>query len=211
MNKVYDSHGATWYEVISRLFAREAVCEAVATQICCNARPERIWNRLLFYEDVPGPPPILLRALLPHPVRTEGIKNRVGSSVHCVYRGGDLVKRITRVEPEHLLQFEVIEQRLGIESCILTLDGSYEIHACGSATEVTVITNYQAYLRPRSLWRPLEAFLVRQLHRHILRAVRLAVLPRDPFMRPSVAKSLPSKYVPRGDLACTTSQSRSRR
>lgn len=211
LNKICSKYGATWYGVISRLLARKAVSETVATQICINGRPEQVWNHLLFYEEVPGRPPFLLRALLPHPVRTEGVKNRVGSSVRCVYRGGDLVKRITRVEPEHLLQFEVVEQRLGIESCVLTLGGSYLIHACGAATEVTVITNYYAYLRPRSLWRPLEAFLVRQLHRHILGAVPLAVLPRDPFMRLFVAEFLPSKYVPTGDLACTASQSCSRR
>jgi hypothetical protein len=206
-----DKHTATWYGVINPLFARKAVSETVATQICFNGRPEQVWNHLLFYEEVPGPPPLLLRALLPHPVRTEGVKDRVGSSVRCVYRAGDLVKRITKVEPPHLLQFEVIEQRLGIENCILTLGGSYEIHVCGPATKVTVITNYQAYLRPRYLLRPLEAFFVSQLHRHILRAVRIAVPPTDPFMQPFVAESLPSKFIPPGDLACTASQSRSRR
>jgi hypothetical protein len=211
MTGIRDKYAATWYGVISPRFARKAVSETVATQICFNGRPEQVWNHLLFYEEVPGPPPLLLRALLPHPVRTEGVKNRVGSSVRCVYRVGDLVKRITKVEPPHLLQFEVIEQRLGIESCILTFGGSYEIHTCGPAITVTVITNYQAYLRPRYLWRPLEVFFVHQLHRHILRAIRLAVPPTDPFMRPFVAKSLPSKYIPPGDLACTASQSRSRR
>ncbi len=211
MIKIYDKCAAAWYRVISRLFARKAVGETVPTQLCFDGRPEQVWNHLLFYEEVPGPPPLLLRALLPNPVRTEGVKNRVGSSVRCVYRGGDLVKRITRVEPPHLLEFEVIEQHLGIESCILTLGGSYEIRACGPATKVTVITNYQAYLRPRYLWRPFEAFFVRQLHRHILRALRLAVPPTDPLMRPFVAESRPSKYIPSGDLACRASQSRSRR
>ncbi len=211
MIKICDKCAATWYGAISPLFARKAVSETVATQICFNGRPEHVWNHLLFYEEVPGPPPLLLRALLPHPVRTEGVKNRVGSSVRCVYRGGDLVKRITKVEPAHLLQFEVIEQHLGIESCILTLGGSYEIDVCGPETEVTAITNYLAYLQPRRLWRPLEAFLARQLHRHILRAVRLGVLSGDPLRRPFVAESLSSKYVPSGDLGCTPPQSSSRR
>ena len=181
---------------MSWLFARKAVSEAVATRIRFNASPEAVWNHIMLYEEVPGRPPFLLRALLPHPVRTEGDKTRVGATVRCVYEGGDLVKRITTVEPPRFLEFEVVEQRLGIEDCILTLGGSYEIYTCGDATDVMLITNYQAYLRPRYLWRPLEASWYDQLHGHILRGVCAEVLPRNPVVRPFVAESLPSRNRP---------------
>ena len=114
----------------------------------------------MFYEEVPGRPALLLRTLLPYPVRTDGNKTSVGAMVYCVYRGGDLAKRITTVEPSRLLQFEVIDQRLGIESCILTRGGSYRSLRCGAQSDVPLITNYHAYLRPRCLWRPFEALLV---------------------------------------------------
>jgi hypothetical protein len=127
---------------------------------------------------------------LPHPLRTEGDKTRAGATVRCTYQGGDLVKRITAVEPPRVLQFEVIEQSLGIEDCILTVGGSYEIHMCGDATGLVLITNYQAYLRPRYLWRPFEALLVRQLHGHILCGLFAALRQRDPAMCPEVAESL---------------------
>lgn len=204
-------HAAGWYRLVSWLFARKAVREAVATRVHFNASPEAVWNHIMFYEEVPGRPPFLLRTLLPHPVRTEGDKARVGATVRCVYRGSDLVKRITTVEPPHSLQFEVIAQRLGIERCILTLGGSYQIYACGAVTDVVLITNYQAYLHPRYLWRPLEALLVNQLHSHILRGLRAAVLPRNPAMRPAVAESLTPQCAPPGGLACPVSQSCSRR
>ncbi|MGA7916763.1 MAG: hypothetical protein WCA00_16130 [Candidatus Acidiferrales bacterium] len=203
--------GVSGYRLVSRLFARRPLKEAVATRIRLDGNPETVWNHLLFYEEVPGRPPFPLQVLLPHPVRTEGVKTRVGATVRCTYRGGHLVKRITHVEPLHLLQFDVLEQRLGIESCILTLGGSYRLSARGPMTEVTIMTNYQAYLRPRYLWRPLEAFLMHQLHSHILRGVGAMSLRQDPIMRPFVAESFPSPYVPTGDLACTASPSRSRR
>jgi hypothetical protein len=202
---------AGWYRLVSWLFARKAVSEAVATRVHFNASPEAVWNHVMFYEEVPGRPPLLLRALLPDPVRTEGDKTRVGAMVRCAYSGGDLVKRITTVEPPHSLQFEVVEQRLGIEGSILTLGGSYQIYTCGDATEVVLITNYQAYLRPRYLWRPLEALLVSQLHSHILRGVCAAVLPRNPAIRPAVAESLTARCAVPGGLACKVSQSCSRR
>jgi len=203
-------HAVGCYRLLNWLFARKAVSEAVATRVHFNASPAAIWNHIMFYEEVPGRAPLLLRVLLPRPVRTEGDKTRVGAMVRCAYMGGDLVKRITAVEPPHSLQFEVIDQRLGIESCVLTLGGSYQIHSCGDATDVVLVTNYRAYLHPRYLWRPLEALLVKQLHTHILRGVSGAVVPRNPAIRPAVAESLTPKCALPGDLACTASESCSR-
>ena len=158
------------------LLARGAVSESVATRVYFDAHPEAIWDRILFYEEVPGRAPLLLRALLPRPVRTDGDKTRVGERVRCVYSRGDLVKRITAVEPARLLQFEVVEQNLGIEDCILVQGGSYRFSPCGDGTDVVLITHYRAYLRPRRLWRALEALLVRRLHRHVLAGVGAADL-----------------------------------
>jgi hypothetical protein len=205
------NHAARWYRLVSWLFAREAVREAVATRVHLNASPEMVWNHIMLYEEVPGQPPFLLRALLPHPVRTEGDKTRVGAMVRCAYREGDLVKRIANVEPPHFLQFEVIEQRLGIEGCTLTLGGSYQIHPCEDAADVLLTTNYRAYLRPRFLWRPLEALMVGQLHIHILDGVRRAILLTNRGVPAAVAESLTPQRASPGGLACIASQSCSRR
>jgi hypothetical protein len=200
-------HGTRWWRLVSWLFATEGVNEAVATRLRFGASAEAVWKHAMFYEEVPGRPALVLRALLPCPVRTEGDKTRVGATVRCAYRGGDLAKRITTVEPPHVLRFEVVDQRLGIEGCIRALGGSYQFQSRGEATDVVLITNYHAYLRPRFLWRPLEALLVSQLHGHILRGMRAAVLPNHPAIHPAVAESLPRP----GGLACTVSQSCSRR
>lgn len=199
------------YRHVSRLFARDAVREAVATRVHFDASAEVVWNQLMFYEEVPGRAPLLLRALLPEPVRTEGNKMSVATTVRCIYKGGDLAKRITSVEAPRLLQFEITEQRLGIEDCIVTRGGSYQIYPCGGESDVVLTTNYEAYLRPRSLWRPLEALLMHQLHRHILCGVCAAVLARKAAMRQTVAESLTPQCAPPGVLACTISQSCSRR
>jgi hypothetical protein len=85
----------------------------------CQASPEAVWKRLMFFEEVPGRPPWVLRLLLPDPVRSEGEKSGIGAVVQCTYAVGDLVKRITAVDPPFHLGFEVVEQRLGIEGCVL--------------------------------------------------------------------------------------------
>jgi hypothetical protein len=201
------------YRLLSFLFARKPESEAVATQVHFDAGPETVWNRIQFYEEVPARPPLLLRTLLPQPLRTEGGKTASGAIVRCIYSAGEVVKRITAVEPPHLLQFEVIEQRLGIEACARTLGGSYQLSPCGNGTDVELVTNYRAYLRPRPLWRPLETLLVHQLHHHILRGIRAAVpVPAaSPAILPSPPESLSSQCAPPGGLACTISESRSHR
>ncbi len=202
---------AVSYRLVSRSSARKEVSEAVATRFHFNLSPEAVWKHVMLYEEVPGHPSFFLRIVLPRPVRTEGDKTRVGSTVRCVYQGGDLVKRITTVVPPHSLQFEVIEQNLGIEDCIRTRGGSYQILSCGDASDVVLITNYQAYLHPRQLWRPVEALLIRQLHRHILRGICAAVLPKNPAMSLGGAESFATPCTCPGVLPCTISQSCSRR
>ncbi len=176
--------------LVGRLFPRNPATEAVATSVHFHASPETVWQGMLSYEEVPVRPPFLLRVLLPNPVRTEGDKTSVGADVQCRYKGGDMVKRITVVEPPHLMQFEVTQQHLGIEGCVTTLGGSYELRSCGGdQTEVVLTTNYRGHLRPRYFWRPLERFLAHALHRHILDGMR-ASLPRPGLStRSAIAES----------------------
>lgn len=174
-------HAGGLPRILSRLFAREAVSEVIVTRIHLDASPETVWNRIMFYEEVPGLPPFLLRTFMPHPVRTDGEKTEIGARVQCVYKGGNLVKRITDIKPPRLIQFEVIEQCLGIEGCVIAQGGSYEILHGGDGSEVVLTTKYMAYLRPRYLWRPLEKLVAGQLHQHILNGMRscLPELPRE--------------------------------
>lgn len=163
------------YGLVGRLLAGEAVGETVATERHFDFCPEAMWESKMFYEELSGKPPLLLRALLPCPIRTEGDKTRVGAMVRCAYSTGDLFKRITAVEPPYFLQFEVTKQHLGIEGCVEAVDGSYRIRRSAGGSEVVLTTNYRAYLRPRWAWRPLERLLVGTLHGYILDGILASV------------------------------------
>jgi hypothetical protein len=139
-----------------------------------GASPEEAWERILFYEEVPGRAPFPLRWFMPSPVRTEGEKGSVGSRVRCVYSRGYLIKRITMVNRPRRIRFEVMEQFLGIEGCVVALGGSYEIEPSGEGSEFTLTTRYLARLRPRALWRPLERLVAGQLHKHVLKGMGAA-------------------------------------
>ena len=142
--------------------------DAVTTTAAFDAPPDDVWQRMMFYEEVPLRPPLLLRMFLPSPVKTQGDGKHVGTVVECTYSRGGLLKRITALDRPRLVCFEVIEQRLGVERCVTTVEGSYEFRAAGGGTEVALTTKYRGHLRPRWLWRPFERLLAHQLHRHIL-------------------------------------------
>ena len=153
--------------LVGRMFRPNLSIDVVTTTARFDAPPDDVWQRMLFYEDVPQRPSLLLRLLLPTPVRTQGSKE-VGTVVACTYSRGGLTKRITVLEPPRLVRFEVLEQHLGVERCMTTVEGSYEFRAEGPGTRVALTTQYHGHLRPRRLWRPLERLLAHQLHRHIL-------------------------------------------
>jgi polyketide cyclase/dehydrase/lipid transport protein len=157
-----------WFWRLGWLFPRNLVEDAVATSVHITASPETAWQRILLYEDVPARPPFLLRALLPRPLSSEGEKGHMGATVCCRYDNGGLVKRIKAVEAPHHMRFDVVEQRLGIEGSVTAVGGCYEIRPDGDGCEIVLTTIYLGHLRPRLLWRPLERFLARRLHRHIL-------------------------------------------
>ena len=140
--------------LVGRLFPPSEAVEAVTTSATFDASPDEVWQRMMFYEEVPHAPPLLLRMFLPSPVKTQGGTKQVGTVVECAYSRGTLLKRITVLERPRLLRFEVIEQHLGIERCMTTVEGSYELRGDDHGTEVALTTQYRGHLRPRGLWRP---------------------------------------------------------
>jgi len=145
----------------------------VLTSMTFSAPAERVWERLMFYEQIDARPPLHLRLLLPVPIRTEGAKSHVGDQALCLYRGGHLIKRVTRAERGRCYAFEVIEQQLTVGGGMRLSGGHYTLEELGpGATQVTIATRYLSPKRPRWLWGPIEAWVCHSFHRHILRAMR---------------------------------------
>ena len=166
--------------LLGRLFPPGLAIDTVTTKAAFDAPPDEVWLRMMFYEEVPHRPPLLLRMFLPSPVKTQGNGKQVGTVVECTYSRGGLMKRITVLERPRLVRFEVLEQHLGVERCMTTVEGSYEFRADGGGTEVALTTQYRGHLRPRWLWRPFERLLAHQLHRHILAGMgAVRALPDD--------------------------------
>lgn len=160
---------------IGRVFPRSTRLETVRTTYRIPASPEDVWKAMMFYEEVPGRPPLLLRSFLPAPIRTRGDKTLRGAMIECEYENGYLEKQITDVTPPSFVSFDVQVQKLGIEDAVTMGDGSYTLRPADGGTDVILATQYRGHLRPRWLWRPFERFLSRRMHRFILDGMRVAV------------------------------------
>lgn len=166
-------HRLLW-RVASWFCGRKRI-EQVHTLQHLEAAPERCWSAVVFYEEIPLRAPWLLRLLLPAPLRTAGAKSQPGALVECVYDGGSLTKRITRLDPPHEIAFEVLKQKLGIEACVCACDGSYVLEAEGTGTLVTLMTRYRTRLHPRWAFRPVERAMMHLLHRYVLRGLEASL------------------------------------
>jgi len=145
----------------------------IITRTTFAASRATTWQSLLFYEEVKERPPFHLRLLLPIPIRTEGDKKRVGGEARCLYEGGHLLKRTTRIVEGELYEFEVAEQALAVGGTMRLSGGRYTLHQVSpNQTEVAVETRYTSTKWPRWFWRPLESFVCHMFHRFLLRSMR---------------------------------------
>src|SRR5579875_447033 len=94
--------------------------------------------------------------------------------------------------------FDVVEQRLGIEGCVIAQEGSYEVGRGPGGSDVILTTQYRTFLHPRWLWRPLERMVARSLHLHNLRAVENS--NREEAL-PTASQTMPGQNPPAGPLA----------
>jgi hypothetical protein len=149
---------------------------SIVTRMNFDASPEQVWKGLLFYEEIGRPPPTHLRLLLPVPIRTEGKVSEVGGEAMCLYEGGHLLKRVTRIERGHFYEFEVAEQALTVGGGMRLSGGRYTLRELPDGlTEVAVETRYTSTKWPRWFWRPLERMVCHWFHRYLLGSMRRAI------------------------------------
>jgi hypothetical protein len=143
---------------------------SVATALTFPGPPEEIWNRVMFYEQIPYLPPLYLRLLLPAPHRAEGRGSEVGDEIRCVYEKGYLVKRLIRIDRSRYCRFDVVEQELAFGGGIRLTGGSYALRPLpDGSTRVELETRYVSPRRPAWFWKPIEASVCHAFHRAMRR------------------------------------------
>lgn len=160
-------------EELGELTTAVAQLVSVVTTMIFAAPALRVWKGLLFYEELAGRPPLHLRLLLPVPIRTVGKVSEVGDEATCLYERGHLLKRITRIEPGDLYEFEVAEQALSVGGGMRLRGGRYTLRGLSDGqTELAVETRYLSRKWPRWFWKPLEKMVCHWFHGYLLSTMR---------------------------------------
>jgi hypothetical protein len=158
---------------VARMLPMRGNAITIVTTKVLHAPGKLVWDSLMFYEQIEQQPPLLLRLLLPHPVRTEGSKEHVGDVATCVYVQGHLLKQVTRIAEGELYEFQVIEQKLFFGGGLRLMGGSYVLRPVSEhETAVSVTTRYVSHKRPRRLWKPVEALVCHAFHRYLLLSIQ---------------------------------------
>jgi len=145
----------------------------VRTRAYLRCEAEAAWEKVCFYEHIELQPTWLLRAALPVPMRTTGAYRKIGDVSSCRYSdGGYLTKRIRHIGGRRV-DFDVIEQTIRYAGRIDLKGGSIRIDelADGSCS-VEMITFYELRTPWLQLLRPAIDYVVRAMHRIVMRDMR---------------------------------------
>ncbi len=160
---------ADWAE---QEFSHPHSVHTVVTRGIIELSPESAWQRMMFYEDVGGEPPLILKLGFPTPLQGEGVTPKVHDQTRCVYDKGHLIKETLEVIENKKLSFKVLEQQ-GIEDrSIRLIDGQFEFDALANErTRIILTTRYEPLLSPRWYWVALENYTAHQLHNHVIQGM----------------------------------------
>src|SRR5262249_16923417 len=64
----------------------------VRTSVEVNAPPEKVWNQVVAFAEIPAPKELLFRAGIAYPIRAEIFGRGVGAVRHCIFSTGPFVE-----------------------------------------------------------------------------------------------------------------------
>jgi len=95
--------------------APEAPLLCVKTSVDVNAPPQKVWERVVSFSELPLPKEWLFRIGIAYPVRAEIRGNGVGAIRYCNFSTGPFVEPIEVWDEPHLLKFSVTKNPAPME------------------------------------------------------------------------------------------------
>jgi uncharacterized membrane protein YhaH (DUF805 family) len=95
------------FQGAERLANLQAETFEVRTAIEVNAPPEKVWNEVVAFAEIPPPKELLFRAGIAYPIRAEISGHGVGAVRHCIFSTGPFAEPIEVWAELRLLKFGV--------------------------------------------------------------------------------------------------------
>jgi uncharacterized membrane protein YhaH (DUF805 family) len=161
-----------------------------------NAPPERVWQQVVSFAEIPPPQEAIFRAGIAYPIRAEIYGHGPGAVRHCVFSTGPFVEPITVWDEPHLLRFSVTENPAPMNELTpyshiepAHLHGYFESHQGqflltplpGGRTLLEGTTWYSHTMWPEQYWHFWSDYIIHRIHLRVLRHIKTQTeaLPRQ--------------------------------
>jgi uncharacterized membrane protein YhaH (DUF805 family) len=180
---------------IERAAALQPPVFEVRTAIEVNAPPEKVWNQVVAFAEIPPPKELLFRAGVAYPIRAEISGHGVGAVRHCIFSTGPFAEPIEVWDEPRLLKFGVTAnpaplnelspyakiQPPHLHGYFVSKQGQFLLTALpGRRTRLEGTTWYQHTMWPAAYWHLWSDYIIHKIHLRVLEHIRVAVEEKPP-------------------------------
>ena len=159
----------------------------VRTTIDIQAPPEKVWQQVVAFTEIPPPTEWMFRAGIAYPVRAEMLGTGVGAERHCVFSTGAFVEPIEVWDQPRRLKFSVETNPAPMEEWtpyphiepphlhgfLVSNGGQFLLTALpNGGTRLEGTTWYRHTLWPATYWRLWSDTVMHRIHMRVLRHIR---------------------------------------
>jgi len=159
----------------------------VRTAIEVSAPPEKVWNQVVAFAEIPSPKELLFRSGIAYPIRAEISGHGVGAVRLCVFSTGPFLEPIEVWDKPHLLKFGVTENPAPLNELtpyghldaphlhgyFVSNEGQFLLTALpGGRTRLEGTTWYHNAMWPASYWRLWSDYIIHRIHLRVLEHIR---------------------------------------
>ena len=159
----------------------------VRTAIEVNAPPERVWNQVVAFAEIPPPRELLFQAGIAYPIRAEISGQGVGAVRLCIFSTGPFVEPIEAWDEPRLLKFGVTAnpaplnelspygsiQPPHLHGYFVSEKGQFLLTALPAGrTRLEGTTWYRHTMWPAAYWHLWSDYIIHKIHRRVLEHIR---------------------------------------
>jgi hypothetical protein len=176
--------GVAWTEHVA---APTPPVFAVRSAIDIQAPPEKVWQQVVAFTEIPPPTEWMFRAGIAYPVRAEMLGTGVGAERHCVFSTGAFVEPIEVWDEPQRLKFSVETNPAPMEEWtpythietphlhgfLVSNGGQFLLTPLpNGGTHLEGTTWYRHTLWPAGYWKLWSDTIIHQIHMRVLRHIR---------------------------------------
>jgi uncharacterized membrane protein YhaH (DUF805 family) len=176
------------FQGVERWVKPQAETFEVRTAIEVHAPPEKVWNLVVAFAEIPPPKELLFRAGIAYPIRAEISGHGVGAVRHCIFSTGTFAEPIEVWDAPRLLKFGVTAnpaplnelspygniQPPHLHGFFVSKQGQFLLTALpGGRTRLEGATWYQHAMWPAAYWHLWSDYIIRRIHLRVLEHIRV--------------------------------------